>query len=751
MADAKEIEKFKADILRALNPPKAGLVDRLVTGVRYIIGGGVTPSASVDTAPFSPMQPIPPMFQDGMQGRQFDYQTGWNLIYKPRQDSNVSAAQLRAMADGYDLMRLAIETRKDQLAKLEFNIIPRDPEKKAKADKRCQEVEDFLQYPDKEHDFATWRRMLHEDLLVIDAPTVYPRMTKGGGLYSLDIMDGGMINRKLDGEGRTPMPPDPAYQVQIKGVPAVDYSFDELIYMPRNLRSYRAYGYSPVEQVIITVNIALRRQMHQLSYYTDGNLPDLIFTCPEDWNPSQIKDFQTWWNSLMQGDVNERRVAKFVPSGVQPYDIKQAALKDDYDEWLARIICFCFSLPPTAFIKQMNRATADTAKQQAEEEGLQPYMIWETNFWNRIIWKYFGYQDLKFKWKDEKEVDPQVQSEIDKVYLQEYVISPDEVRERMGMEGPAPEKPLPPMVGEPTNAPGTNPDNPDKKGGKVPPNDPKKKDKKVKLVMRKTAKKIPPIDRERDSIVEERDKLESKITDFLEIAGADIADQVANNLKMVAGDMTTEEQVAKVLADIDFKGWSLLIDPTKEALEKIYADGTKVALAQINFDVPEAMTNLLNQQAAGYAEARAAEMVGMKYVDGELVENPNAEWAITDSTRDILNSTITDSIKNGDSVETLKQNIMDSTGFSEYRARMIARTETAYADQHGNLAAYKESGVVTGKEWVVGSEHDNDDECDDNADAGVIALDDDFPSGDDAPPAHPNCACDIFPVVGEEE
>ena len=257
--------------------------------------------------------------------------------------------------------------------------------------------------------------------------------------------------------------------------------------------------------------------------------------------------------------------------------------------------------------------------------------------------------------------------------------------------------------------------------------------------MRKKAKKIPPIDRERDSIVEERDKLESKITDFLEIAGADIADQVANNLKMVAGDMTTEEQVAKVLADIDFKGWSLLIDPTKEALENIYADGTKVALAQINFDASEAMTNLLNQQAADYAEARAAEMVGMKYVDGELVENPNAEWAITDSTRDMLNSTITDSINNGDSVGTLKQNIMDSTGFSEDRARMIARTETAYADQQGNLAAYKESGVVTGKEWVVGSEHDNDDECDDNADAGVIALDDDFPSGDDCPPAHPNC------------
>ena len=396
----------------------------------------------------------------------------------------------------------------------------------------------------------------------------------------------------------------------------------------------------------------------------------------------------------------------------------------------------------------MNRATAESSKEQAEEEGNAPVMLWETNFWNRVIWKYFGYTDLKFKWQSEKEIDPKTQAEINKIYLQEYVISPDEVREDLGKEGPAPEKPLPPMVGEPTNAPGDDPDNPDKKGGNLPPKDVKKK---VELVMRKTAKKIPPIDRERDSIVEERDKYQAKITDFLEVAGADIADQVANNLKMLTGEMTVEEQVAKVLSDIDFKGWSLLVDPTKEALEQIYADGTRAALAQISFEASGETTDLLNQSAADYAEERAAELVGMKYVDGELVENPDAEWAITDSTRDMLNSLITDSINNGDSVETLKQNIMDSTAFSEDRAAMIARTETAFADQNGNLAAYKESGVVEGKEWVVGSEHDQDDECDDNADAGVIPIDDDFPSGDDAPPAHPNCTCDLLPVVGEEE
>jgi len=77
---------------------------------------------------------------------------------------------------------------------------------------------------------------------------------------------------------------------------------------------------------------------------------------------------------------------------------------------------------------------------------------------------------------------------------------------------------------------------------------------------------------------------------------------------------------------------------------------------------------------------------------------------------------------------------------------MIARTETIRADCQGNLAAYKNSGLVSGKKWILGSEHTGDDECNDNAAEGEIPLDQDFSSGDEAPPAHPNCVCDFVPA-----
>ena len=40
----------------------------------------------------------------------------------------------------------------------------------------------------------------------------------------------------------------------------------------------------------------------------------------------------------------------------------EAPYKDEFDEWLARIVCYAFSLPPTAFIRQVNRATAETRR-----------------------------------------------------------------------------------------------------------------------------------------------------------------------------------------------------------------------------------------------------------------------------------------------------------------------------------------------------------------------------------------------------
>ena len=63
-----------------------------------------------------------------------------------------------------------------------------------------------------------------EDMLVIDAVTLYPRYTRGGDLYAVDVIDGSTITPLVADDGRTPEPPDPAYQQVLHGVPAADFS-----------------------------------------------------------------------------------------------------------------------------------------------------------------------------------------------------------------------------------------------------------------------------------------------------------------------------------------------------------------------------------------------------------------------------------------------------------------------------------------------------------------------------------------------
>jgi hypothetical protein len=262
--------------------PPTGLLQRLRVAYQFVSTGS--------TDWFGPRDPMPPVAPDDVAGRALDYQTGYNQNLTPRALEPVSFTQLRVLAESYDLMRLVIETRKDQVSRMKWNVKYRDVNKQP--DARTDKINKFLLQPDRDHDWDVWVRALVEDMLVIDAATIYPRKTRGGELYALDLVDGATIKRVIGQDGRTPME-GPAYQQVLKGVVAADFTRDELMYRMRNWRVHRIYGYSPVEQVITTVNIALRRQMNQLQYYTEGNVPEALIGVPENWTTEQIRQFQT--------------------------------------------------------------------------------------------------------------------------------------------------------------------------------------------------------------------------------------------------------------------------------------------------------------------------------------------------------------------------------------------------------------------------------------------------------------------------
>jgi len=404
----------------------------------------------------TPAQPLKPVAQEKAEGRAMDYPVGFNTRFTPKQQDGGSLttyAQLRGLADNLDVLRLVIESRKDQIEAFQWSIKARDG--RTVSDATLDAIRVRFMQPSSEHDWSGWLRAIVEDMFVLDAVAVYPRMTRGGELYSLDVIDASTIKRVIDAGGRTPTAPDPAYQQILKGVPAVDYTADTLIYSMRNPRSFKLYGYSPVEQIMMTVNIALRRQMLQLEHFTSGNIPAAFGGVPETWNPDQIAQFQLYWDSLLEGNLANRSKLKFIP--MDPSKIREvrdmtADLKNEFDEWIARVVCYAFSVPPTAFVKQVNRATADNATDMATKEGLLPLMQYIKRMVDKIIIKYLKNADVEFIWEVEKSLSPLDQAQIDKIYVDSGIRTAQAIHEERGFSGDFVEAPKPEIPANPVKA-----------------------------------------------------------------------------------------------------------------------------------------------------------------------------------------------------------------------------------------------------------------------------------------------------------
>ncbi|MCI0468061.1 MAG: phage portal protein [Beijerinckiaceae bacterium] len=392
---------------------------------------------------FGPSAPVTPLAPPGAAGRQWDYPAGYNLSTLSRPFEPVTFSTLRNLADGYDLLRLVIETRKDQASRQSWSIAARDAGEGSVTDTaRIAAIKRFLARPDGIHGFADWLRILLEEVLVTDAPALFMSRDRRGRLRALMLLDGATIKPVIDPWGRQPQPYidggkavyPTAYQQILKGYPAINYSVRDLIYRPRNLRVNRVYGMSPVEQIVTTVNIALRRQLYLLDYYSEGNVPDSLIGVPENWTPDQIASYQKYWDAYFDGDPGRRRRAKFVPGGVAKTFIQtqEPELKGAFDEWLARIVCFAFSISPQALAQSLNRATAETQKELAEEEGLGPILGWAKALIDDVLASEFDAPDLEFVWTSGHETDPATQEKILSSYTSKGILTINEARAALG-------------------------------------------------------------------------------------------------------------------------------------------------------------------------------------------------------------------------------------------------------------------------------------------------------------------------------
>lgn len=644
---------------------------------------------------FSPSNPLTPVAPEGYGIRAFDYPIAANLQFKPksRPEDGFTYAELRGIARACDEAQICIQTNVDRITQCDGVVIDRGGKIESRstraraADERLIEPDgansrqDFIGRIVREHcitdSACTWVDHDNDRIVVIDGTTIFPRINIQGEIIG--------------------------YQQIIKGLPAANYSradeerldfgLDEIVWMPKNRRSDGLFGISPLEMCAHAALLAIRRKASQMSFFTEGTVPSLLIESPQHWNSAQTKQANKAWAAMLAGTMGMNRTT-WIPNGSKPYPMERDPSKTEFDEWIIRQICGPFNVSPTQYVRDTNRASAETMQNASESEGHRSMKAYVKRFIDKNLSALYG-PGLEWVWIEESKIDPAILVDLVKSgavapsSLVRIGLKPEEIRNEY----------------DPIKAA--------QEANKAKADAAQDDGKKAK------GKEIENADIEGDFELLVQDYLDS-----LQVKAEDAAKEAA-----------ATGQTPRVPDD---KGFAM------KAIQPLHSAALNGAAAtKIEIDgKPEAQD--IEKPALKFARERAAELVGMKWVDGELVDNPKAEWSIAKVVRDRLRAVIADGFENKLTGEQIAQNIAaDPEAFGPARSRNIARYEVANAQEEGRLHYLRKAGVQR-KEW---SDQDGCPVCVGNAEQGPIPMDKAFKSGHTHAPAHPNCRCSILPVI----
>lgn len=360
----------------------------MAAGVTPMTSGGFSPLPRLDPqVAFGPGLPLIPAAIDPVrrdtgrpEPRFNEYPVSANLPGVT--DRLVPWKVLRDAAAAGGIPRRCIEIRKADISTLDWAItITKEAVARAEAESPGQARADveaglrkrlgpeiarcsaFWERPDpgQDEDWIEWISKLLEEHLVLDAIAIFPRLTYGGDLHSLEVLDGSTIKVLRDYRGGRPQPPAPAFQQQVWGFPRGEYTADvdtdgtipggypadTLIYKRRNVRATSPYGFSAVEQCLEDLDVWLRRRAWIRSEFTDGAVPAAMLrnTAANSWTPQQVLEYETALNDAWSGQTLERHRLRILPPGFELESMPDVAerYKPEYDLFLLKQLANHFS------------------------------------------------------------------------------------------------------------------------------------------------------------------------------------------------------------------------------------------------------------------------------------------------------------------------------------------------------------------------------------------------------------------------
>lgn len=360
---------------------------------------------------------------------------------KRKPGSNITFETLRAFSISHEVTRACINLRKRQITGLNYQIITAETDDKNTYDKDIAVVDAFFKkLGGRGIGYTRFINKFVEDIMVLDAVAIEKQRARNKTLYNLIPIDAATIRLRVDNSGGTPEPPETAYIQLIRGEVTAEWTDDEMIYEMMNPRNDTPYGLAPLESLMIIVNSSLKAGMYNLGYLTDTNLPEGIFTLPDNWQPQQIKDFQEYFDALMAGDETMSRRLKFMPQGQYTPTVKPNDMAfNEFNDWLMKVTCALFEVTPIeiGFNPKTGLGGVGYNEQQgeiAENKGILPLANLIKGLFTDIIQKELGFTHLAFDFPGLQSKDEKAVAETNEILIRSGQRSINELRTDEGLD-----------------------------------------------------------------------------------------------------------------------------------------------------------------------------------------------------------------------------------------------------------------------------------------------------------------------------
>jgi SPP1 gp7 family putative phage head morphogenesis protein len=386
------------------------------------------------TGTMGPGRPLNPYFGYSQRPRAMDYPLAVNTATQSRAAwGKVSYDVLKAIIDGYDVARMCINHKIDELRSMEPLFQAADGIEK-NVDGAIDAAKAALAFPDRELPYDSWLSKWLEGVFRYDAGPLHRRRNLAGEVIGLEVVDGPTIQPYIDENGRRPQPPAPAFYQVVHGMVADWFTTDEMEYVPFRPQSDSPYGLAPIESILFTANTDIRFQWHFLQMFTEGSIPAGFMELPPDISSAdQVAEWQDYWDAMVMGDQAKLHQLLAVPNGSKLTQTRPTEFDPKFVQYLMMRTCAAYGVVPQdlGLIEDVNRANGETQVDVQFRVNTLPWVIYVQATLTRYLQLDLGLPvRVKLDTGRDKE-DRLAEAEAWQIYIQNAMASPDEAREKL--------------------------------------------------------------------------------------------------------------------------------------------------------------------------------------------------------------------------------------------------------------------------------------------------------------------------------